>query len=282
MRIIDGLILIKVLLFCFHLLASPATNTVKRYNHSLIMSGKYYNLDYKEDLPAGYKSTENGWLYGVSFAYVYSGVSFPLFGRTLLEYTDDKTKYDGTTQTGIPVTDKTRNNFLTLEANIGWTLNIISSFSLALYTGVGYRYWYRGGSESEYLSPYSEEYSWIYYPVGIRPLYKISKRIRISMDLSMKIMSQGKIRVNFGEFDPGFNNPEGNLGNKLGWKIDTTFHYQVYPRLFLLLKPWYEYSAIGKSNMFDFYYYGIPYIRGYEPSSCTYQYGVDMGINLEF
>lgn len=256
-----------------------AGNVAAEGPHSLEASLMYYYFDYKEDLPSPFKSTESGWLPGISLAYAYRGTDNPVYGRLLFEYTDAETDYDGTTQSGVPLTDTTDNKFLRWEGNIGYTFIRQEGFDLTAYTGLGYRYWERGvGGQA----PYSEEYSWKYVPVGLRAGYRFSDRWDGALDLSARIMLDGEIKVNLSDIDPLLNNPKEDLGNKTGWKVEAPFYYKLTSPWSLVFTPWYEYSAIGKSDDFLITYAGTPVALGYEPESRTNQYGVNMGVKLRF
>lgn len=250
-------------------------------NHLIMLGAKCYNYDYKEDLPPGRKSTELGWLPGIFILLNVNTISI-IHNRFLVEFTDAKTKYDGTTQSGSPVKDNTRNNFLTLETDIEFNIELTSSFILTPYIGIGYRYWYRGGSEKPDYAPYSEDYSWYYVPIGIKPIIKIGKNVIWDFDIVVKIMFNGKIRVNMTDTHPLYNSPKADLGNKPGFKIGTSLNFKMARDIIFVLNPYYEYSAIKKSNTFIITYNSNPYAYGYEPSSTTYQYGLDLGIGYQF
>ena len=49
-------------------------------------------------------------------------------------------------------------------------------------------------------------------------------------------------------------------------------------RLAVEFVPWFEYSGIGKSGLFDVIENGAVIQQGYEPSSRTYQYGARVGV----
>lgn len=213
---------------------------------------------------------------GIRVAYGYHGNENPLYGRVVFELTDASTNFDGTTQSGSPVTDKTKNTFIRLEGNIGYQLirPPDSKLTLIAYTGLGYRYWERGlGGQL----PYTEDYSWKYLPIGIRTEYRINDKWSGAVDASARIMMDGEMKIKI----LGSNNPSVTLGNKTGWSIEAPFYYNLSASRSVFIAPWYEYSAIGRSNTVVLATStGTPVASVYEPASTTYQYGINIGVRL--
>jgi hypothetical protein len=231
----------------------------------------YY--DYKEDLPAPYKSTESGFVPGVAYTYTYNRPEKKLFMRGSGEFSYGSTKYDGTTQSGVPVISTTDNIFTNIEVNFG--IKMGRNEMVAIYSGLGFHYWNRGlgGAGS-----YSEDYTWFYFPTGLLVNLDISDTTRVSIDACLRFMYMGRIKVNLSDLSPYFNDPTGDLGNTIGIKLKAPIRFSLSDGLALLIMPWFEYSTIGKSNLFIITYGGIPISYAYEPSSNTFQYGVNLGI----
>jgi len=233
----------------------------------------FYHFGYKEDVPAPYKSTENGWLPGLGVALVRLEKGPSLFARLAGEYTGAHTTYDGTTQSGIPVTGGTNNKFLNAEGSVGLTLPAPSTTSLTVYAGLGYRYWERGlGGEA----PYRERYTWKYVPAGLRWDSRSKGRWGFGVDFATRFMFGGMIRVYFSDIYPTLNDLDLTLGNRPGWKLQAPVRYR-----YLTFTPWFESSAIGQSNTDTLRFRGEPIAVGYEPSSVTRQYGLNVGARLE-
>lgn len=240
-----------------------------------------YCFDYKETLPDTLKSTETGWLTGIMLGYEYFGISNPVMVKANMEYTYSYTKYDGTTQTGTPITSRTHNRILDLEATIGF-IALRPSFSHLLlmpYIGFGYRNWYRGLVDN---NSYYEIYSWYYLPIGCRGEYILTSVITVGLDISYWKMMEGKIKVALSRLDSGYNNPESNLGNKCGYKIKIPVKYRFHTSWNLLFEPWYEYFEIGRGETFDITYNGSQWGQGYEPPSKTCQFGVTIAVQYFF
>lgn len=268
-------------------LLALASVAAAKGSHVLEASLQQYHFDYKEDLPAGFKSNEEGWLPGIRLGYDYHGQDNPAYVRLVFEYTDADTDYDGTianldgtAQTGIPFTDVTDNTFVTWEGNIGYTFRkSLGPFRLTPYTGLGYRYWDRSLHGP---SPFSEEYSWWYIPAGFQADFEINDRWSGTLDVCARLMFGGKIQVNLGEINPLLNSPEVDLGNEPGVRVELPFRYRPNGRLGFSFAPWYEYSSIDRSDSFLITLGGSPFGQGYEPASDTHQYGMRLGVNVSF
>jgi len=240
-----------------------------------------YHIDYRETLPDTLKSTETGWLTGISLGYEYFGISNPVMATVHMDYTYSHTKYDGTTQTGTPITTTTHNYILDIEATLGF-IALRPSFSPLLlipYIGFGYRHWYRGLVNN---NSYYEVYSWYYLPIGCRGEYFLTPVITVGLDISYWKMMGGKIKVALSRLDSGYNDPESDLGNKYGYKIKIPVKYRFRPRWNLMVEPWYEYFKIGRGETFDITYNGSLWGRGYEPPSRTCQYGITVAVQYIF
>ena len=239
-----------------------------------------YHIAYREDVTPPLKSTEGGWLPGFGLAYGYKGKNFGPYARLALDLTVAKTNYDGSDQLGNPLLGTTRNVFVRGEGNLGLTLfsSPNPSRDFTAYTGLGYRFWKRGlGGDT---SGYREHYSWKYVPVGIRVGYRVNEKWSGAVDASARIMFGGSIMVYLSDLDPGYNDPRMSLGSRPGWRVEAPVYYRYWS-----FTPWFEYSAIGRSNSEEVTYYGRPLnprIAVYEPSSTTYQIGLAVGARVFF
>ncbi len=233
----------------------------------------FYHFGYKEDIPAPYKSTENGWLPGLGVALVRLEKGPSLFTRFAGEFTGAHTTYDGTTQSGIPVTGGTKNKFWNTEGSVGLTLPALHSTSLTVYAGLGYRYWERGLGG---MAPYRERYTWKYVPAGLRWDSRSKGRWGCGVDFATRFMFGGMIRIYFTDIYSTLSDFDLTLGNRPGWKLQAPVRYR-----YLTFTPWYEHSAIGQSNTDSLRFQGTVIGWAYEPSSVTRQYGLNVGARLE-
>jgi len=239
-----------------------------------------FHIDYREDVTPPLKSTESGWLPGFGLVYGYKGKNYGPYARLALDLTVANTNYDGSDQVGNPLLGTTRNVFVRGEGNLGLTLfsTLHPPRDFTAYTGLGYRFWERGlGGDT---SGYREHYSGRYVPVGMRVGYRVNEKWSGAVDASARIMFGGSIMVYLSDLDPGFNDPQMSLGSRPGWRVEAPVYYQYWS-----FTPWFEYSAIGRSNSEEVTYNGQPLnprIAVYEPSSTTYQIGLRVGARVSF
>jgi hypothetical protein len=244
-------------------------------NYNLEFALMYWKLDYKEDLPAPKKSTENGWLPGVYLGFSYNNKN-DFYSKMFLEFSFGDIEFDGTTQAGTPIrfSNDNRQIFFRGEWNVGYNLAIKENVSIKPYTGYGYRYWERGQASvtATYIS-YKEKYYWHYIPVGIAAEFNCGKKVVIEPNVGLRLMFYGKMTAYFSELYPASNDPEFKLGNKIGYYAELPVRYKFSQAWSLVVKPWYEYSEIGQSDIVDGFY---------EPSSTTKLYGVNFGVVFSF
>jgi hypothetical protein len=238
------------------------------------MNYDQFFFDYKEDLPAPYKSTERGWLPGVNIRAVWDENNRPLRSILSLKYVTADTDYDGTTQSGIPVKDKTNNSIFDFEARVDFVFFREEAFQQAIYSGLEFISWQRslGGDW-----PYNEVYSWFNLPIGYCMEKDLGSGWSIGFDAALLMMFAGNMQLNL----PFLNRTaDMALGNKMGWRVKVPIKWEVFQGCNFTIIPWYQYSAIGQSEPFKMV--GYDYVlEGYEPASKTNQFGVQLGLRVD-
>lgn len=243
----------------------------------------YRYFDYNEDVPAPYKSTDNGWLPEVYLDYTFKKKSV-FYTKVLFNYASGSITYDGTTGTGTPVEYSShRAEMIKFELNVGYPISLTKNFTLIPYTGYSFRHWRRG--EMKQYSPSAffikEVYQWHSIPIGLKADYDINKRWNIGGTAVVNLMFSGMMTAYDSEFLPGAPDIDFNLGNKLGFYADIPITYKFTDNWALVVTPWYEYGAFGQSGHQYFTYGGSTY-DAYEPSSTTSQYGIKLGARFTF
>lgn len=248
----------------------------------------YWYLDYKEDFPPPGKSEEKGWLPGFYLSWDYNKKN-AIYAKVFLEFSAGDVTYDGTTQTGTPITfsDDNHQFFFRGEINLGYNFAVTQNISIKPYTGYGYRRWNRGQTEIKPVSGINvlsiqEQYYWHYIPVGVTADFQITDRISVEPNVGARLMFYGKMTVEYSDFDPGFNSPDVKLGNRVGYYAEIPLRYKLSQGWAVVLKPWYAYDQIGQSDTVDLTFNGVPVASLYEPSSTTHQYGVNLGLSFAY
>jgi len=250
---------------------------------SLQMGLGYHYFDYKEDLAAPLKSTESGWLPSVYMSYDYKKKS-SWYTKLYGDYASADITYDGSTQSGTPISfTDSRQKLFKFEWDIGYAYEGGNNLLWIPYIGYGYRYWARGQAKttSTYTS-FEEDYSWSYIPIGIKFDYNITDKWNIGGTIAVNIMFNGKMKAHASEVLSGVNDPEFDLGNKVGYYAELPLTYKFTSNWAIVGTPWYEYSEIGQSNTVNITYNNKVIGYAYEPASRTYQYGFKLGVSCSF
>lgn len=249
--------------------------------HSLEAGAEYYSFDYREDLPAGRKSTESAWIPGVYCAYAYHGIDNPLYLSASLCYSYVRTNYSGTTQGGVPISDNTRNVFSDTRVLAGpIALRPTTSYLwLVPLIGGGYHYWYRSLGEGD---SYTEIYTWYYFATGLRAEFFAGSEVTFGIEATYMKMMFGEITIYLSELNPGFNDPKSDLGNRYGVRATAFARYRIGLYWAVTASAWYERSEIGRGEDFDVTFNGAHYGTGYEPASESRRYGGMMSVQLLF
>ena len=237
----------------------------------------YY--DYAEELVPPYKSTEYGWLPGLSVSYTYRGSAAPIYGLLLFSYHSGNLTYDGSVQDQFgqvyPYMSESSAGLIKLQVRAGYLFAHVggSRLDLAPYTGYGFQFWSRdiaGGLPTGYL----EEYRWSYLPLGVKAELELGGGWSLGLDLAARFMVSGEIYVE----QPAFGNPTLTLGNEHGWTVSVPVVYSFIRNVAVTLEFGYETSAFGESNP------STPDPNGHyviEPSSTTDQFRISVGTRFQ-
>lgn len=207
-------------------------------------------FDYHEFLTPPQKSDEYGMLYGVNLSINYLG-KWLYCGASTKFYTGTIT-YDGAIITFIngsiaPHKQNTNAFFYDSEARIGLIFNFTPDQKnyIAIYTGIGYLFWDRDGTEYS-LHSYQEQYRWLYLSVGALVELAIHKGWSIGLHPKLTQGIRGKID-SLGE--------QATLGNRAGFSFEIPLkHYFLLGshRSSISITPFTQYYEFGEGNAIVF------------------------------
>ena len=191
-------------------------------------------------------------------------------------------KYDGETQSGIPVT--TNSIAIIFDGHIKVGKQFAGNYEP--YIGLGYRYWYRNilnGSDifGNPVVGLLEEYYWPYPLLGYGVTLNSTAATKVNFDLRITRMFNAKMDIDFLGFK-GYDHKQVNLGNRSGVRFALPIQTKTGKNL-LTVTPYYEMILIGKSNSVVITQSGVP-VTGcmvdpcqlYEPRSETHNIGIDI------
>lgn len=234
---------------------------------------KYFR--YWEHLPAPSKSEQYAAIPRASLSIEARPNSRSWFLLLKADYAHGLLKYDGTTQPpdSTPITQVNEHRFVIFDAQLGLRLgSILGVEETHLYVGASHRTWYR------MLPNPNETYRLISSVGGIRILPKNKTGGNFGLDISYRKMVKGDLTAATREYDEA----KFKLKPAAGFRIELPIFLSGSPTSSVALVPWYEQSAIAKSDLQPLTLGGVQQqISGqpawvYEPSSTTQEIGLDL------
>lgn len=241
---------------------------------------KKYHLHYQEDAP----DYETGWMAGMHLSYKNQNETTKQYWKISYDTTNHNNQYIGGLQDQAgnylgPFRTTTANKITNKE--VIFANPIPDAKSAYAYIGIGYHNWDRDILGSGGVAELLEKYSWKYIPVGYRNEYKINNKWDGAVDMAVRFMFDGKMKVP----SPSIMDPfQVNLGGKVGFKLELPYTYHMNSNWAMVIKPWYEYWEIGQSNSVPQMINGVPQgnYTVHEPGSKNNQIGIDAGVNYKF
>ena len=242
------------------------------------LSASALDFDFKEFDAGGTRlNHEHGSLPGVAAGMKLSGDT--AFAEAQVSYYSGAVRYDGQTQSGLPVTTRTDEGIFDGSALAGVHVRLPNGFGSAVFAGAGYRHWNRGIRSTQSAAGLSEIYDWWYALVGVNGSYRASKRMRWTADLRLARPLNPSIRVKFGN---ALDDKTLKLGEKTGYRLALAWHYSLTGRAGLEISPFYEQWKLGRSATRNLTQNGTPLGTLYEPRSEAKSRGLRIGFGYNF
>lgn len=169
----------------------------------------------------------------------------------------NKVKYDGQTQSGIPITTKSDALIIDTHFKVGFNFERSHGRESKIYGGLGYRYWYRNIVPTVINSPGSaddgktvagllEEYTWFYSMLGYAVNFNALNNVKVGLDFRLTKMLNAKMDLDYLGFD-GRDNLSFNLGRRYGARFAIPIKIESVHTSYTIT-PYYEIIDIGISN----------------------------------
>lgn len=192
---------------------SPSASTASPLRASLY--GHVENFEWKEYNDDGSRILkESGPLFGIGGSLDFdtrSGVHMEGLGDAFFGRVD----YDGATQSGEPVTTKTKYAGFLAEANLVIPLNIGPHVTVSPYGGAGGRVWRRELEDSGEALGYVENWSTFYGAAGIRAAARINSKAELYGKAAVKMPFYNRVNYDFSNVG-GPDNVDVEPGTKAG------------------------------------------------------------------
>lgn len=255
---------------------------------------RYFQYDFKEQIPPPKKSMETGSLPGIQLAaeHFFSDEVDASGLQAKFEYASGTIKYDGSlqTQTGEYAGDAvaaTPTQIYDIQSRYVHNIEIdYFNKRFDVLIGYGYHRWFRGTDGSP--GGYDVDYTWHYVPIGVRAdLFKNDAwSIRLQGDL--KLIFSGMAKASMSQVDPQLSDMALPLGSGTAVRIEVATERRLPGNWSVKIAPWYEQTNISRGKWVQSYRNGQPEESGlgklgaYEPASITHVYGGEFNVIRSF
>jgi hypothetical protein len=201
------------------------------------------------------------------------------FAESGICYHSGDVRYDGQTQSGLPVTTRTDEDIVDGSALAGVQFALTRGFGSAVFAGAGYRNWQRDIRSTRSATGLSETYDWWYGLLGVKGSYAASERMSWTLDLRLIRPVNPSIRV---KFRNALDDTTLQLGEKTGYRLAVAWHFSLTDRAGLRITPFYEQWKLGRSSTRSLTQNGTVVGSLYEPRSETRNRGLIVGLGYTF
>lgn len=266
------------LLWCLPLTLCAAGQPVRAVVANAWIGVSALDFDFREFDDGGTRlNREHGSLPGLAAGVKVSRRA--AFAESGISYYSGDVRYDGQTQSGLPVTTRTDEDIFDGSALAGVQFALTRGFGSAVFAGAGYRNWKRDIRSTRSAAGLSETYDWWYGLLGVKGSYAASERMSWTLDLRLMRPVNPSIRVKFGN---ALDDKTLELGEKTGYRLAVAWHYSLTDRAGLRISPFYEQWKLGRSSTRSLTQNGTVVGSLYEPRSETRNRGLIVGLGYTF
>jgi hypothetical protein len=206
-----------------------------------------------------------------------SGSWFILGDLRYLKGTADYTAYPVSKP---PLESTTEEDIIDFSLLIGVQKEFSNAATLAVYGGLGFRYWARDIQSTADASGLYEEYEWGYMLIGISPAMRIGPTDRLGADLQLRKAFDAKLDVDFKNinYDP----VSLPLDDGIGLRLALNWSHEINKGFGFTLGPFLDLWEFDRSADVDLRQGDSIVGSLYEPASLTQVIGIRFYLTKSF
>lgn len=198
-------------------------------------------------------------------------------GAIRLELFDGRVDYDGQTQSGIPLTTKTDERIITVEALLRFDVEALAENDGVFIFGIGHREWRRDIRATNITSSLFEVYRWKYLTLGGAATLLRREKWSGELDFRWLWPIDPTMSLNLAGYDAMTLNLKARSSTRVGFN----FRFGTYKGQELTISPYWELWNMGRSNDAHLTVGGVPTAFAvHEPRSETNIVGVTVTVRL--
>lgn len=202
----------------------------------------FQTFDYAEAVPPPLKSTERGFL-AAARAQLTMTLPVGIFASVSVGGSVGSTRYDGSTQTGIPAQTTTHEAFIEPEIDLGARV-ALRHVALGPYVGVGFKRWRRDILSEGELRGYLETYTWWQAPIGVFVEAFIGPRGSVRGDFAVMPSFGGTVDDQLSAVSAGLADVTVTMAPRLATRARVSFRYRLHDVVFSVT-PVFEYWSFA-------------------------------------
>lgn len=187
--------------------------------------------------------------------------------------------YDGETQGGDPLTTKTDESIIAVEASIHTPVNLNLLAREQAFAGIGHRYWSRSIRRTTMTSELDERYRWAYWFLGASADLVVAHGWSSGIDVRLLYPLNPIIEVDIS----GFDTVSLQMGARPGYRIALPFFFRDDTANTWSVEPYWEMWSFDKSGEKSLKAVGVPTgLMAHEPANETSTIGIGISYRLSY
>lgn len=189
-----------------------------------------------------------------------------------LRYLKDTADYTAYPISQPPLESATEEEIIDFSLLFGVQQELFDTVTLAVYGGLGFRYWERDIQSTPDASGLYEEYEWGYMLIGISPAMRIGPSDRVGVDLQLRKAFDANLDVRFKNvnYDP----VSLHLDDGIGLRLALNWNHDLNESFEFTLGPYVDLWEFERSADVDLRQGNLTVGSVYEPASQTKVVGI--------